>query len=265
MALDRVRVESIGKAIPGARQAWHALARFRQVHWWKRWVEKQPAEVVKSNSRKAFDYFFDQDEFVETQYLCQARLDFLTYVAEYCVSVAAMIEGKANPLRVIDVGCGTGHLLLALGNRLQQPLRLYGLDFSDSAIRRSKQLVPNAEFVVASVYEIPSPDDNFDVITCTETMEHLERPKEALEEMFRVLKPGGHLVVTVPDGAKDDWSGHANFWSAEELRHLLLPYGVRQVVPAPPDGDLLAHAIKPGGSQRLDAGPEIRQDVPHPS
>ena len=50
MALDRVRLESIGKTVPGARQAWHALSRFRQAvrrrHWWKRWVERQPAEVV---------------------------------------------------------------------------------------------------------------------------------------------------------------------------------------------------------------------------
>jgi ubiquinone/menaquinone biosynthesis C-methylase UbiE len=119
------------------------------------------------------------------------------------------------------------------------------------------------ELVVANVYEIPYPDHNFDLVTCTETLEHLERPKEALQEMFRILKPGGHLVVTVPDGTKDDWSGHVNFWSAEELRRILLPYEVRQVTPTPPDGDLLAHATKPRGSQQLVAGPEIGQDVPH--
>lgn len=248
MALDRVRLESIGKAVPGARQAWHALSGFRQAvrrrHWWKRWVERQPAEVVKSNSKKAFDYFFNQDEFIETEYLCQARLNFLAYVAEYCSSVDRRIDGEANPLRVIDVGCGTGHLLLALSNRLHTPLRLYGLDFSDSAVRRSRQLVPSVEFVVASAYELPYPDDNFDMVTCTETLEHLQWPEEALKEMFRVLKPGGQLVVTVPDGTKDDWDGHANFWSAAGLRRLLLPFGVQRVVPVPPDGDLLAHVTK---------------------
>jgi SAM-dependent methyltransferase len=263
MALDRARLESIGKAVPGARQAWHVILRFRRARWWKRWVLRDPAEVVQSNSKKAFDYFYDQDEFVETQYLSQARLDFLAYVADYCSSVATRIDGGANPLRVIDVGCGTGHLLLALINRLPEPVRLCGLDFSDSAIRRSRRLVPSVELVVANVYEIPYPDHNFDLVTCTETLEHLERPKEALQEMFRILKPGGHLVVTVPDGTKDDWSGHVNFWSAEELRRILLPYEVRQVTPTPPDGDLLAHATKPRGSQQLVAGPEIGQDVPH--
>ena len=261
MVLDRVRLESIGKAAPGARQAWHALSRFRQAirrrHWWKRWVERQPAEVVKSNSKKAFDYFFDQDEFIETDYLCQARLNLLAYVAEYCSSVATRIDGEANPLRVIDVGCGTGHLLLELGNRLHTPLRLYGLDFSDSAVRRSRRLVPSAEFVVTSVYEIPYPDDNFDIVTCTETLEHLQRPEEALEEMFRVLKPGGQLVVTVPDGTKDDSDGHANFWSAAGLRRLLLPYGVQRVVPVQPDGDLLAHATKPSGHPRLRSDSDL--------
>lgn len=251
MSLDRVRLDSFRRAVPGARRGWHALSGFRQAirrrHWWKRWVERQPVEVVKSNSKKAFDYFFGQDEFIETEYLCQARLNFLASVAQYSSSFVTSVDGKANPLKVIDVGCGTGHLLLALSNRLQKPLRLYGLDFSDSAIRRSRRLVPSVEFVVASVYEIPYPDDNFDMVTCTETLEHLQRPEDALQEMFRVLKPGGQLVVTVPDGAKDDWDGHVNFWSATELRRLLLPYGVQRVVPVPPDGDLLAHATKPSG------------------
>jgi len=251
MDSDHARLRSMGKAVPGAREGWRTLTRLRLAitrrRWWRRWVERQPLEVVKSNSKKAFDYFFDQDEFIENDYLCQARLNFLANVAEYCKSVAIGTDGEADSLNVIDVGCGTGHLLLALSTRLSKPPRLYGLDFSDSAIRRSKRLLPTAEFVVASVYDIPYPDDNFDMVTCTETLEHLQRPEDALKEMFRVLRPGGQLVVTVPDGAKDDWDGHANFWSAAELRHLLLPSRVQRVVPVPPDGDLLAHAIKRGG------------------
>ena len=257
MALDRARLETIGRAVPGARQAWLVLvrARARLTQLWTRWIERHPAEVVKSNSKKAFDYFYDQDEFIETEYLSKARLDFLSNVAEFCSSVATRSNGKESPLRVIDIGCGTGHLLLALNDRLQQPLRLYGLDFSDSAIRRCRRLMRSAEFNVASVYEIPYPNENFDMITCTETMEHLEQPSTALQEMSRVLRPGGHLVITVPDGAKDDWSGHLNFWSAEELRQLLMPYGVRKVESMPPDGDLLVYAVKPGDGRQPTAEP----------
>jgi hypothetical protein len=69
--------------------------------------------------------------------------------------------------------------------------------------------------------------------------------------MSRILRPDGQLIVTVPDGAEDDWDGHVNFWSAADLWRLLLPYGVQQVTPVPPDGDLLAHAIKPSASGRL--------------
>lgn len=244
MALDRARLESIGRAVPGARQAWHVLLRVRQVHWWKRWVERDPTEVVKSNSKKAFNYFFDQDDFIETMYLDQDRIEFLDKVAKYCRSVLPTANQELAAPRIIDVGCGTGHLLLALSNQLQRPLRLYGLDFSDSAIRRSKKLVPNAELAMASVYEIPYPDDDFDLVTCTETLEHLERPKEALQEMLRVLKPGGQLVLTVPDGGKDDWDGHVNFWTATELLHFLLPYGLPHVVEWVQEAALVAHVTK---------------------
>jgi len=217
--------------------------------------------VVKSNSKKAFDFFFDQEELIETDYLCQERLNSLAYVAEYCSSVVTRIDGDANPLKVIDVGCGTGHLLLGLSNRLQEPVRLYGLDFSDSAIRLSRRLVPSAQLVVASVYEIPHPVGSFDMVTCTETLEHLQRPEEALEEMLRVLKPGGQLIVTVPDGAMDEWDGHVSFWSAAELRHLLLPYGVQHVAPLPLGGDLLARATKHGGCPMPGAKREMPLEV----
>lgn len=258
MALDRARLETIGRAVPGVPQTWRALlrAKARLLQLWNRWVKRHPVEVVKSNSKEAFDYFFDQDEFIETEYLCQARLDFLQNVAEFCGSVAEKTDGEDSLLRVIDIGCGTGHLLLALGDRIDQPLHLYGLDFSDSAIRRARQLVKSAQFVVASVYAIPYPDESFDLVTCTETLEHLERPESALQEMSRVLRTGGHLVITVPNGAEDDWSGHVNFWNAEELRQLIVPYGVQHVAPTPPDGDLLAHAIKTASAKQMATGAE---------
>jgi len=52
--------------------------------------------------------------------------------------------------------------------------------------------------VVGSVYELPFEDEAFDLVLCMVVMEHLEDPKKAIEEMKRVLKPGGRILVSVP-------------------------------------------------------------------
>lgn len=51
---------------------------------------------------------------------------------------------------------------------------------------------------VSDLWEIPSPDASFDAILCTEVLEHIPYPNEAIKEFARLLKPGGVLLVTVP-------------------------------------------------------------------
>jgi len=52
--------------------------------------------------------------------------------------------------------------------------------------------------VIGTAYEIPFSDESFDSVVSTQVFEHLARPHDAAREIFRVLKPGGHVVVTVP-------------------------------------------------------------------
>ena len=55
----------------------------------------------------------------------------------------------------------------------------------------------------SEIYEIPLPDESVDVILCTQVMEHLKYPIKALAEMYRLLKPGGRLCITVPFAADE--------------------------------------------------------------
>ncbi len=65
--------------------------------------------------------------------------------------------------------------------------------------------------VVGSVYKIPFEDNSFEIVLCMVVMEHLEDPKVAIAEIYRVLKPGGKILVSVPflfpihDSPNDFW------------------------------------------------------------
>lgn len=56
---------------------------------------------------------------------------------------------------------------------------------------------PNVS-IVGSIERIPSPDESYDSIVCTQVLEHVPHPWVAVREMYRVLKPGGHALITAP-------------------------------------------------------------------
>ena len=70
---------------------------------------------------------------------------------------------------------------------------------------------------------------SFDLVLCTEVLEHLERPLDALEQLRLLRAPGGRLVATVPDGEMDDFEGHVSFWSLDDFRALLSHAGTAHV------------------------------------
>lgn len=54
-----------------------------------------------------------------------------------------------------------------------------------------------------------------DIIFCTEVFEHLLEPELVIKNILSTLNPNGYLIITVPDGRKDTYEGHINFWSPE--------------------------------------------------
>lgn len=186
-----------------------------------------PTDAVKSNTKKAFEYFYSDDTFVTTQYLEPNRLAFYDLVAASCAEIVRAECGR-GPVRVVDIGCGTGHLLLALKGSLRGDcaLSLSGLDFAAAAVRRARTLVPEATFYTQDLYDNALPSRFFDLVMSTETLEHLRTPERALEQLVRVCRPKqGTIVVTVPNGEHDTWDGHVNHWGIEAFRSLLSPYG----------------------------------------
>lgn len=116
---------------------------------------------------------------------------------------------------VLDAGVGPGIALHEL-LRNAKPAAVTGFDFSTTALDNARRLLPQGRFERRSVYD--PPDAQFDVVLCTEVLEHLERPAEALQNLARLTTADGVLVLTVPDGRIDFSAKHINFWSPESWR-----------------------------------------------
>jgi ubiquinone/menaquinone biosynthesis C-methylase UbiE len=86
------------------------------------------------------------------------------------------------------------------------PGQVTGIDVGESSIALARELaterkVSNVRFEVASVYELPFPDNTFDAVFSHNMPEHLNDPAKCFQEMHRVLKPGGVIGVRDVDGS----------------------------------------------------------------
>jgi len=105
---------------------------------------------------------------------------------------------------ILDIGCGNGRLYQAFKN-LQ--VSYTGMDQSKGLIDIAKKQVPEGEFVVADMTDLPFEDETFNNIFVIASFHHLpsvEMREKALLEMKRVLKPGGHILMT-------NWNLHSKF------------------------------------------------------
>lgn len=101
-------------------------------------------------------------------------------------------ETKNN--NVLDIGCNTGHNLNRLSTTFD--LKGYGIDISVNAIRQAnKYKIFGNHFAVAQASQLPFLKDTFDGIVSFDVLEHLDKQKEFLLELMRVLKPNGWFIV----------------------------------------------------------------------
>jgi ubiquinone/menaquinone biosynthesis C-methylase UbiE len=125
---------------------------------------------------------------------------------------------------VLDVATGTGRLPQTLLRQPDFDGRICGLDLSARMLRVAGQhTAPHSESVGllwASADPLPFADDRFEAVTCLEALEFFSNAKAALDEMMRVLRPGGWLLITNRVG----WEAHllpGHAWSRADLIEIL--------------------------------------------
>ena len=190
---------------------------------WRSAHERSAKNITRKNTLRAYNRVYRSDSLL-AEYLVPPRLEFYDEVAERCA--------RLTPRRVIDVGCGTGHLLRSLVDRAPvEPQLVVGVDRSRTGIRRARTLLPQATFVVGDLYRLRLDAERFDLVLCTEVLEHVREPALAVDALCRLCAPGGRVAVTVPDGAQDSWEGHVNFWDEDEFRAFLAPHALVSIDP----------------------------------
>ena len=110
--------------------------------------------------------------------------------------------GLSGPLRILDVGCGTGEITSRLAG-LYPEASLVGVDLIEEhlavARKRSAAAGGRVRFQTADAFALPFPDAAFDLVVCRHMLQAVPRPEAAMAEMVRVCRPGGRLHLLVED------------------------------------------------------------------
>ena len=171
--------------------------------------------------------YFDREYFQ----LHRGKKGYVNFLANLLANYQA--KGK-----VLDIGCGFGFFLEALD---KGKYNTYGIDISEFAIEQAKQR-SKAHLTVQSADErFPYRDDLFEAVTMFDVIEHISNYRYALEEIYRVLKPGGYaFVITANSNSllrkilRKQWywykdPTHIHLFSPKSLRQSLMDTGFTSI------------------------------------
>mmetsp|Transcript_27787 Transcript_27787/g.39764 ORF Transcript_27787/g.39764 Transcript_27787/m.39764 type:complete len:381 (-) Transcript_27787:894-2036(-) len=169
----------------------------------------------------------------------EAKYDFVDEMMKFG-GIDPVVDSNA---KVLDVGCGFGGTSRYLAKKLGANADVTGITLSPMQVKRGTELakeqgVPNAKFMVKDALEMDFPDNSFDIVWACESGEHMPDKKKYIDEMMRVLKPGGKFVMAtwcqrddskIPFTKKDkkdlqflyeEWT-HPYFISIEAYKNLI--------------------------------------------
>ncbi len=118
------------------------------------------------------------------------------FLIENFYQTLLQIISDLKPKTILDAGCGEGFTLARLkNNRIGE--RLEGIEYSLEAISLGKKMYPSISIKQGDIYALPYNDNSFDLVICSEVLEHLEHPEKALTEVIRVSKK--YCLLSVPN------------------------------------------------------------------
>ena len=204
---------------------------------WRFSIERKPLDSTELANR-----------YTALAEIWQSKLERLGVTDNYRSLIEYLIDHlqldkTSKTLRVLDCGVGTAELSLALGKARPQSVQISGIDISPGMLKQAGCKFDTAGIDVdlkqADVRELPYPDNTFDAVIAAHILEHLSSPSTALQEIHRVLKPGGSVLVCCTRRSLSGrfiqikWRTHAV--SASQLEKWFIQAGFAGVMPVPID------------------------------
>lgn len=141
-------------------------------------------------------------------------------------SIAKVISIILRPNTVLDVGCAKGFIVSSLRNL---GICAYGIDISNYAISQNKKHKKFLYKIDAGSDNFPFKNNFFDLVICFETIEHIKNHNHLLKECHRILKKGGHLIISTPK-RKYSWDvdkTHINIHEPKFWKTVLIDNGYK--------------------------------------
>lgn len=109
------------------------------------------------------------------------------------LDVSGVTEGRA-----IELGCGEGFSTERLRAMLPTAIQLDASEYVSSLVPLAQAKNPTVTITVENIYELQHEPETYDLVFLLEVLEHLDHPEQALEQIAKILKPGGKLILGVP-------------------------------------------------------------------
>jgi len=142
---------------------------------------------------------------------------------------------KSKKMAILDIGCGTGTIVFYLANKGHN---IYGIDISKKAIKIANnnlnffKLKGEIKFLRKDIQKSNLQDKKFDLILCSEVIEHVENDKKLIQKIYKFLKTNGILIISVPSKNAplyrfgkatqfDKRAGHLRRYLVKDLKKIL--------------------------------------------
>jgi len=169
--------------------------------------KEEPRSAIEINDVDTVNKAWS-DQRIHRRFLSKSVIDRYTTILFVLRENNIELSGKS----IIDVGCGNGMLLKFIAEHYNISAQA-GMEYARSAIEVASKVNPVADYIVHDInlpYQV-----KYDTVFSTEVLEHILFPAKAFKNLLEMVKEGGCLFITVPNGRKDTFSGHINFWSPE--------------------------------------------------
>lgn len=132
----------------------------------------------------------------------------------------------------LEIGCGTGFVISSISRRFPEA-KLSGSEYLEEGLVYARQRLPEAEFTQMDARDIPY-EEELEAVGAFDVLEHIKEDEVVLHQIFKALKPGGIVFITVPQhrwlwSVVDEYACHVRRYGAKELHSKVCQAGFEVV------------------------------------